>query len=140
MGWNEAVAGVAAFLSILIVFAMSRAIWRRRQETAAGALLALLGAVGIASILLLMQTVAHSLALLIGGDRLSFWQETFHYLRPLGDAALYLVTAFWLHLFLVHPERHPPLRRRPWLLALFYVPMGLLFIWSAASRLWSRRP
>lgn len=134
MGWNDAVAGVAAFLSILIVVALSRAIWRRRRETAAGALLALLAALGIVSLLELARTVSQSLALLFDGEQILFWRDTIQDLLPLGDAALYLVTAFWLHLFLVHPRRHPLLEKAPWLPALFYVPMGALAAFRLARR------
>lgn len=116
----------ADLLSFLIVVVLGRPIWQRRGEPAAAVLLGLLASLGVATLYNLGSNLTTALFSLWPVPATRFGQDVVRSLWAFGDAALVMATACWLHFFLVYPEPHPLLRRRPWLAAIPYVLLGLL--------------
>ena len=126
MVWNQALIGVFALLSLLLLIALGWPLWQRRREPAAAVLLACLVAGGIGVLYDLSYGVIHSITALFQEPRTLSWQAFIQNLRPVGIAAFFLSTAFWLHFSLIFPARRPLLHRFRWLPVLFYAPMGAM--------------
>ncbi len=130
MALQELLAGAASLVALILILALQKALWPRRSNPAVAALFGLLVALGVAAFYDLGIHTARGVAMIAQDPALLTWHERIHRLWPLSDAALLLASACWAHLFLIHPEPFPWLRRAPWMLKAAYGPPAIVALWT----------
>ncbi|MGC8874334.1 MAG: GAF domain-containing protein, partial [Chloroflexia bacterium] len=130
MAIQQMLAAAASLVALILIVALQKALWSRRGDRAATALLGVLFSLTVAVLYDLISHASGGLAVIVRDPMLQRWQERIHTLWPVSDAGLVLASVFWLQLFLLYPEPYPWLQRREWLRKALYVPAAFVAAWT----------